>query len=91
MDESEFPSDFTFGGVEVTSFVFFGEVYSVGDGELVVWWGSHCRCLLGFVWAGLFVLWQIVEAVVNTEHHRPSYVLYHTIVTRASERRKISS
>lgn len=38
VSESEFPYDFTFGAVEMSAFVFFGEVYLVGDGEGVAGW-----------------------------------------------------
>ena len=41
MSEPELPCDFSFGGVEMSSLVFFGEVYLVGDWEGVAGLVAH--------------------------------------------------
>ena len=51
MGESELPCDFSFGGVEMTSLVFFGEVYLVGDWEGVSGFGHGllvCKLCCGW-------------------------------------------
>ena len=41
MSEPELPCDFSFGGVEMSALVFFGEVYLVGDWEGVAGLVAH--------------------------------------------------
>lgn len=50
VSESEFPYDFTFGAVEMSAFVFFGEVYLVGDGEGVAGWIHGLYLIFSVLW-----------------------------------------